>query len=92
MQVNDLAANDTTRRIICNSLQVAGPKSGVNVVQKAKEAVNIGKVVGALNKISDILKVGAMHPHSLKYMRIHCISLYLPPAQSDAHHTLSFNL
>lgn len=37
--------------------QVAGPKSSINVLQKAKDAVNIGKVVSALNKIQGILKV-----------------------------------
>ena len=41
-----------------STLQVAGPKtSGLNVVEKTKAAVNTAKVIGALNKISSILKV-----------------------------------
>jgi hypothetical protein len=36
--------------------QVAGPSSGLNVVEKTKAAVNTAKVIGALNKISAILK------------------------------------
>ena len=41
--------------------QVAGPQSGINVVQKAQQAVNTAKVVNALNKISGILRV---RPHA----------------------------
>jgi Ca2+-binding EF-hand superfamily protein len=36
--------------------QVAGPQSGLNVVNKAQQAVNTAKVVNALNQINSILK------------------------------------
>lgn len=41
-----------------SGMQLAGPKqSGINVVKKAAQAVNTGKVLLALNSISNILKV-----------------------------------
>ena len=42
----------------CRIVQVAGAKSqtGLDVVDKAQSAVNLVKVINALNQISDMLK------------------------------------
>ena len=63
MIVEFIAAVALTRALWGVDMQLAGPQqSGINVVQKATQAVNTGKVLLALNSISGILKVKAPLP------------------------------
>ena len=41
------------------AVQTAGPKSGINTIDKVVRAVDTGKVLLALNSVSGILKVRA---------------------------------
>ena len=42
-------------------VQTAGPKSGINTIDKVARAVDTGKVLLALNSVSGILKVRAIY-------------------------------
>ncbi|KAK9806688.1 hypothetical protein WJX73_008613 [Symbiochloris irregularis] len=82
-----------TEAFMAATRELAGPKqSGVGLAQKAAQAVNTGKVLLALNSISNVLKVQAAEQDGQGSLKFLTTFLTLQKAQEKGFKPESYNL